>query len=101
MPRTRHGDIHVFDNFYTSTGNSYCIQAGYLARVLVENDYFKNVANPMILSAGGNLLERGSIFDATIGMKATTGVAFDVPYIYSLDAATDVPAMVSQQAGPR
>src|SRR5207244_527288 len=28
MPRTRHGDIHVFDNYYTSTGNSYCIQAG-------------------------------------------------------------------------
>jgi pectate lyase len=101
MPRTRHGDIHVFDNYYTSTGNSYCVQAGYLARVLVENNYFKSVANPMILSAGGNLLERGSIFDGTVGMKSTTGVAFDPPYHYELEAAGDVPATVMREAGPR
>ena len=28
MPRTRRGNIHVFNNLYTSAGNSYCTNAG-------------------------------------------------------------------------
>ena len=33
MPRVRFGDVHVFDNYYSSSGNNYCIRAGFHSNV--------------------------------------------------------------------
>jgi pectate lyase len=43
MPRIRFGDVHVFNNYFSSSGNNYCIRAGFHAKVVVENNYFQGV----------------------------------------------------------
>lgn len=100
MPRTRYGDIHVFNNYYASHGNSYCIQAGYMARLLVEGNYFQAVASPMKVDSSASLLERDNVFDMTVGTINATGAAFVPPYAYMPDAAAAVPALVTVNAGP-
>lgn len=52
-PRVRFGDVHVFNEYYSNrdTGwpnNTYCIAAGYEARILVENDFFDEANNPHV-----------------------------------------------------
>lgn len=100
MPRVRYGDIHVFNNLYTSRDNNYCIRAGVESHVLVENNYFWWVKGPTVLE-GGNLLERGNVLDRAVGLPVTTGVAFDPPYAYAMDSAADIPTLIPANAGPR
>jgi pectate lyase len=99
MPRTRYGDIHVFNNYYSSAGNNYCIRAGVSSTLLVEDNYFFRVSDPLDLE-GGNVLERGNVFNAAGGTRASTGTAFEPPYAYEPDPAADVPEIVTSSAGP-
>jgi pectate lyase len=101
MPRTRFGEIHVFDNLYSSRDNNKCIEAGKNARVLVENNYFFSVSDPLVFSGGGNLMERGNTFWGTLGTRLATGQAFEPPYAYQADTSCEVPAIVSAGAGAR
>jgi pectate lyase len=101
MPRTRYGDIHVFNNYYTSIGNNYCVEAGFNAHLLVEHNYFNSVGDPLVHSGNGNMLERENSYFRTVGGRGSTGVGFEPPYAYQPDAACDVPARVSESAGVR
>jgi pectate lyase len=47
MPRSPFGQIHVFNNLFTSSGNSYCTNAGFDAEVLVENKLYRDVNQPL------------------------------------------------------
>ena len=47
MPRTRNGKIHVFNNLFTSAGNRYCTNAGISRSLLVENNVYIGVNNPL------------------------------------------------------
>lgn len=101
MPRGRFGDIHVFDNYYSSTGNNYVIRAGVYAQILVENNYFKGVDTPHeIDGTGAQIVARGNVYDATTGAQDTSGSAFTPGYGYAIDAASSIPALVQQGAGP-
>jgi pectate lyase len=99
MPRARYGDIHVFNNYYSSSGNNYCIQAGREARMLVEGNYFTGVKEPLVI-AGGELVEQGNVFDGTVGVAPSHGAAFQPPYAYQLEDPCSVPVTVMQNAGP-
>jgi pectate lyase len=101
MPRVRYGDVHLFNNYYSSAGNGYCIWAAFNSRVLVENNYFSKVNTPFRHEATGNLMDRGNIYDSVTGEQPATGVAFTPPYPYAPDAASSVPALVSANVGPR
>ena len=46
MPSVRHGIVHVFNNYYTCSGNNYCVRTRLGSQVLVENNYFSGVQNP-------------------------------------------------------
>lgn len=100
MPRTRYGDIHVFNNLYTSRNDNYCIRSGEEARVLVEGNYFLGVSDPLDLY-GGELLERDNVYDDAPGTKSGVGNAFEPPYAYELEPACAVPKSVAENAGPR
>lgn len=103
MPRVRFGDVHVFNNYYSSSGNNYCIRAGYHSKVLVENNYFEDVDNPHEIdedSGTGQIKASGNVYDGTSGAKDTSGGAFTPPYTYTLDAASGIPAAVKAGAGP-
>jgi len=101
MPRTRFGDIHVFNNLYTSAGNSYCTNSGIQTHVLVENNVYSNVHNPLSPDANGDMLARGNLFQMTTGTTTATGTGFTPPYPYTLDATATLAATVMAQAGPR
>jgi len=123
MPRLMYGQAHVFNDYYTSKGNGYCIGFGSYGSILVENNYFKDVNNPIsyMYDIYAWVVNRGNTFDNTTGTgKELNGkygsrfievdtygdqhfnvVAFDkAPYTYSLDKAADVPNLVGTYAGP-
>ncbi len=115
MPRVMYGKVHVYNNYYTSNGNSYCIGADCYASVLIENNYFKDVNDPHQFSypdstLPATIVARGNVYDNTTGSRAegnkpnTLGkvAAFEeAPYAYWLDEANDVPTLVQQYAGPQ
>jgi pectate lyase len=102
MPRARYGDVHVFNNYYSSVGNNYCIRSGFNARVLVEGNFFHGVSDPMVLDATGQVVHRANAFEYSNGARAASGDAFEPPYPYQLDnpEELDIGDLVSASAGP-
>jgi len=52
MPRVRFGQVHLFDDLYTATGDSACIELGVNANILDENNVFQGVTNAVDNSHG-------------------------------------------------
>ena len=101
MPRTRRGNIHVFNNLYTSAGNSYCTNAGIDTHVLVENNAYIGVNNPLSPDANGDMLARGNLFQNVTGNQSDDGGSgFTPPYTYTLDATSSLSATLMSQVGP-
>ena len=98
MPRVRYGQVHLFDNLYTASGNSYCIMAGTQASILSENNAFVGVQEPFDL-ASGDLLSRGDLFKSITGNQSGTGKAFTPPFAYALEPATSVESAIKAGAG--
>lgn len=104
MPRTRAGKIHLFNNLFTSTGNSVCTNAGYMANLLVENSIYTGVRGPLQVDADGSMLARGNVFTGTSGGTTTaTGPGFTPPYDYAstMEATTNLAATIMASVGPR
>jgi pectate lyase len=101
MPRSRFGDVHVFNSYYSATGNSYCIRAGVETRILAEQNYFDHVSNPFdIENATGIIESRHNQFDGSSGATVPSSTSFTPPYAYTVEPATTVPCSVFQGAGP-
>lgn len=112
MPRVMYGRAHVYNNYYTCSGNLYCVSVDSFGSVLVENNYFKNVKNPHQFSylenkaIGACITARGNEYDNTSGTKATGQKnSREVPvfektvYDYYLNTAAEVPEVVTKYAG--
>jgi len=97
------GGIHVFNNYYSEKGNSYCIGVGQNAIFLSENNYFDGVNTPFYMTpdgeTGGQILSKGDVFHNTTGNTTGTNTGFAPPYPYTLDPAANVPALVQAGAG--
>src|SRR6478735_3930988 len=76
MPRSRNGNIHVVNNLFTAAGNDYCTNSGNLSHLLVENNVYVGVANPLQENDDGNMLSRGNVFTSTTGSKTSKGSGF-------------------------
>jgi hypothetical protein len=111
MPRVLFGMSHVFNNFYSSPGNLYCIGSGSFASVLIENNYFKDVKSPHQFADTNHayIAATGNVYDNTTGNRdtglgGTTGAsvaAWTPSYAYKLDKGEDVPGIVQRCAGPQ
>lgn len=112
MPRVMYGKVHIYNNYYTCQGNTYCIGADCYASILVENNYFYKVKNPHQFSYGNGfpscIVARGNTYDTTKGKKDTGegddeggyAVPFETTvYDYYLSDAADVPELVKAYAG--
>jgi pectate lyase len=104
-PRVRYADCHVYNNYYTTKGRMlYGIASTAKAKVLLEGNYFDGVGFPAYVgyaeSPAGDLLERNNIYNNS-GTPQSTGIAFEPTtyYQYSIDNASDVPALVRNNAG--
>jgi pectate lyase len=102
-PRVRFGEIHVFNNFYSSN-SLYGIASTMDADVVVEGNYFYNVSYPMYSgyaeSGPGDIIERFNIYHNS-GTPVTRGEAFDPTkyYSYYLDSTNLIPMMIMKNAG--
>jgi pectate lyase len=107
MPRYLWGKGHIYNNYYTATGNNYCVRIGSGASVLIENNYFRGVEDPHEFAEGdafaGHVAAPGNIYDNTNGNQATggPGTPFDSPYTYTADPASIIPTLVPACVGPR
>jgi pectate lyase len=101
MPRTRRGQIHVFNNLYTAAGNSYCTNAGFEARLLVQNNAYVGVNRPIDVTMGGDLLSEGNLFQGTTGNQNADGDGFVPPYDFQLDPTQGLEAALRAEVGPK
>ena len=114
MPRVMYGRAHIYNNYYTCEGNTYCIGVDSYASALIENNYFKNVNSPHKFMYPTNALPasitaRGNEYDNSKGSKDdgqkksdNEVVEFDsTVYDYKLNDAEDVPEIITAYAGPK
>jgi pectate lyase len=101
MPRTRRGQIHVLNNLFTASGNSYCTNSGQDAKLLVENNVYSGVAGPLQVTENGQLRSVGNVFMNTSGnTNVNVGSAFTPPYQYTADPTSGLEAAIRSGAGP-
>jgi len=103
-PRVRFGDpVHVFNNYYLDN-SLYGVASTMDAGVLVEGNYFENVAHPSQVgydkSGPGRLVARDNVF-VNSGTPETAGTVTEPRtfYPYTLDNPSDVPAIVRAGVG--
>lgn len=112
MPRLLFGKGHIYNNYYNSPDNNYCIGSGSWASLLVEGNYFKDVNSPHQFQDGNPsfITARDNVYDNVKGKRDTGagGSGSDPPsawttpgYPYTLDKAEDIPALVQRCAGPQ
>jgi pectate lyase len=101
MPRTRAGKIHLYNNLFTATGDSYCTNAGEGTHLLVESNVYSGVKAPLQPDSNGDMLAKNNIFTNTSGTTTASGTGFSPTYSYSADAADSVQAAVQAGAGPQ
>jgi pectate lyase len=103
-PRVRFGNpVHVYNNYYN--GNSgYGVASTCNAGVLVERNYFENVAHPTVTQTGdspsGNLrvINNYLVNSGTEQVRNGASVAA-IPYAYTPDANSKVKSIVTAGAG--
>lgn len=112
MPRFLYGKGHAYNNYYTCTGNSYCIGVGCYASALIEGNYFDGVNKPHYFmyehAVPAYIVARDNIYYNTRGDKDTgyggrngnVEPFTDPPYEYTLHDAYEVPEIVPAGAGP-
>ena len=110
QPRVRFGQVHLFNNLWTSTGNHYAVGVGVGANVLLENNAFIRVSTPVDSTsfidesvAPSAVRSVGNLYAETTGDEPADLAAasvFTPPYRYPTIAAADVEADVRANAGP-
>ncbi len=104
QPRGRFGKIHVFNCLYTSqntASEAYLCGPGVEMAMIIQNNYFAVPGStPAIREWGSSKgwLATGNEGTAS-GMNSSKGSVFDIPYSYSLVAASQVNALVSASVG--
>ena len=109
MPRVRFGQVHVFNNYYSSTGNNYCVRAGASAHLLVEGNYFDGVNSPHEFNSSADemtasITARNNTYNGGGGNRVAGGGGTpftSVPYTATIEPAAGIPASVRACAGPR
>jgi pectate lyase len=102
MPRTRRGKIHVFNNLFTSAGNSYCTNAGFEAAVRVERNVYIDVNSPLMPDDNSVGLESiENEFINTTGNAEGLRSSFVPPYEYVLDPTDSLSKTLREQVGPQ
>jgi len=117
-PRLLFGKGHIYNNFYNSEGNNYCIGIGSWASGLIQNNYFKDTNSPHRHQDHHKsyIVAEGNIYDNTdgstdTGFKDESKSECDLPmedpgpwtptYDYTLHPAEIIPELVQRCAGPQ
>jgi len=102
MPADRFGQVHMYNNYFNCSGNSYCSEARLSSQILSQNNYYQSVKDPCFKSANGRLRVSGNTYASCTGKQfTTTDSVFTPNYGYTLDATANVPSRVQAGAGNR
>lgn len=109
QPQIRFGKNHLFNNLWTSSGNNYCVRAAFDAHILLESNVFSGVKSPHLFYTGATAdsnitADATNTYTGTSGTKTTggSGAAYtSAGYPYTPDAADQVQARVTAEAGPK
>jgi pectate lyase len=105
MPRIRFGMVHVWNSYYSASGNNYGVGAALQSHVLVENNVFEGVNDPHIYyddEPTAGLLARGNDYQNTTGKQDSgRGTVPNPTYQYTPDAVNTVEDAVKNGAGPK
>jgi pectate lyase len=101
MPRTRRGQIHVFNNLFTAVDNTYCTDAGFEAQLLVQNNIYVGANNPFSIRDGGDMRAEGNVFQNTTGTQTAGGDGFTPPYTFQLEPTAGLEAAIRAGVGPK
>ena len=102
MPASSYGRIHMYNNFFNCTNNSYASNARAETEILSERNYYLKVDDALYADADktGKIRTNGNTYVGVTGLLAAgTDAVFTPPYAFTLDAAADVPNLVTNGAG--
>jgi pectate lyase len=104
MPRVRFGHVHIYNNFFNSVGNGYCIGIGVECNIRVENSHFESINNAWADYGGTSNGELGWSGLKFVNCSQPTFMpntfpVFTPPYPYSMDPVDNVKALVMAGAG--
>ncbi|KAI8295312.1 hypothetical protein K4K59_004642 [Colletotrichum sp. SAR11_240] len=94
-------NAHLYNNYLVGQ-TSYGHYARGKTEMVMENCYFEKVKNPIQADSTAKLSATGNVFKSTSGTTSkNAGTVFDPKtfYDYKVDAANDVPSIVSKGAG--
>jgi hypothetical protein len=109
MPRGRYGRVHVYNNYYSCAGNTYCIGVGVESQLRVESNYFDDVNKaweswntsgytPGIIGWNSDNQFVNGTTEPTWAPNDYATI-FKPTYSYTLDDANDVPILAQYGAG--
>ena len=104
MPRVRYGHVHIYNNYYNSAGNDYCIGIGVECHVRLENTHFERVLDPWSDfggAANGEIGWDNLLFESAFQPRFMENAypVFPVPYEFHMDPVEDVKEIVRARAG--
>ena len=107
LPSNRNGWVHVFNNYYSSSGNLYCVRGRLNSQTLIANNVFEGVnkAWEYYVTSGttAKIKAVGNLLINTATPSGGNDSVFTPPYTYSnvLDVASAVKSKVTAGAGSR
>jgi len=100
MPSGSHCNVHMYNNYFSCSGNFYCSNGRAGSQMLSQNNYYNTVKSPCYVEAGGLLQASGNTYyNCTGTISPGTDTVFVPPYAYTLEATANVPATVMASAG--
>jgi len=105
MPRVRYGHVHIYNNYYNSVGNMYCIGTGHKCHIRVENSYFEKIRKPWTnfgATTSGGVMGWNNLKFVNCSQPTyidNSYPVFEVPYTYDMDPVDDVKTIVREGAG--
>jgi pectate lyase len=108
MPRVRFGQVHIFNNLYTASGNDYCIGVGVGANILTENNVFIGVKTPIETTSYSDsasiIRSIDNVYTLTSGdppLDRRAESVFAPPYPYLPENTSVLEAAIRAGAGPQ
>ncbi|BAV06693.1 Por secretion system C-terminal sorting domain-containing protein [Filimonas lacunae] len=100
MPSGSYSNAHVYNNYFSCAGNSYCTNARIGTHWLVQNNYYNGVDDPCNYQDGGIMQISGNTYSNCTGNQFTASSGtVTVPYSYALTTTSSVPGVVTGGAG--
>jgi len=102
MPRVRFGKVHVANNLFTSSSNSYNVGPGVGANVLVEGNVFINQKDPLKVYSEGDMTTYPIVYSVKNNYgtsNESSGSAFTPSYTMGItDVSTQAKATLLQDS---